>query len=121
MKLFADESIDGPIVARLRGDGHDVIWIAEESPGIADQDVLARACQADVLLITNDKDFGELVYRNRQPHAGVLLLRISGANEETKCDLVSQTISQHGAAIEGAFSVLSEHDVRIRIPPTSNP
>lgn len=70
MKPLADGSVDWPITARLRDDGHDVPSIAEDSPGLADLEVLARAHADGVVLITGDKDFGELVYRQRLPHAG---------------------------------------------------
>jgi hypothetical protein len=63
MNLLVDEGVDGPIVERLRHDGHDVIYVAELSPGIDDPEVLKRANEADALLMTADKDFGELVYR----------------------------------------------------------
>ena len=119
MKLLADESVDGPIVTRLRDDGHDVPSIAEDSPGLPDLGVLARAHQEGVVLLTGDKDFGELVYRQRLPHAGVLLLRLAGADEDTKCELVSRAVAEHGSDFPGAFSVLSVDDLRIRKPPAT--
>jgi predicted nuclease of predicted toxin-antitoxin system len=61
MKLLADEGVDGPVVAWLRNDGHDVAWIAEDSPGVGDDAILARAYAEGVVLITSGKDFGELV------------------------------------------------------------
>ena len=117
MKLLADESVDGPIVTRLRNDGHEVSSIADDSSGMKDVGVLARAHAEGVVLITADKDFGELVYRQRLPHAGVLLLRLAGADEATKCELVSRTITDHGTVLPCAFSVLSVDDLRIRKPP----
>ena len=117
MKLLADESVDAPIVARLRGDGHEVPSVAEDSPGLPDLGVLARAHQEGVVLITGDKDFGELVYRQRLPHSGVLLLRLAGADEATKCELVSRAVAENGSDFPGAFSVLGVDDLRIRRPP----
>lgn len=90
MKLLADESVDWPIIARVRANGHNVVSIAEDAPGVADDGVLARAYSEARILITSDKDFGELVYRQHQPHAGVLLLRLAGFEEITKCELVSR-------------------------------
>lgn len=92
MRLLADENVDGPVVARLRADGHEVAWIVEEAPGQVDDAILARAYKEGVILITSDKDFGVLVYRQRLPHSGVLLLRIAGLEEASKCELVSQVI-----------------------------
>jgi len=119
MKILADENVDKPIISRFRHDGHELESIAEESPGLPDEDVLSRAWRSGVLLISGDKDFGELVYRKRLPHAGVLLLRISGLSEEEKCELVSKTIAQHGTQLAGAFSVLTPFDLRIRHSPST--
>lgn len=66
MNLLADESIDRQIVERLRQDGHYVPFVAEMGPGIADDVVLARANQEGAMLLTVDKDFGELVFRQRR-------------------------------------------------------
>jgi len=105
-------------IERLRADGHVVDSIAELSPGLPDANVLIRACQTGVVLITADKDFGELVYRHRRPHAGVLLLRLVGIDIAATCDLVSQVLSSQGSAMPGAFSVLGIDDLRIRRAPT---
>ena len=75
MKLVADESVEGPTVYGLRAAGHEVLFIAEISPGIEDTAVLQLARREEALLLTADKDFGELVFRNREPHYGVLLIR----------------------------------------------
>ena len=119
MRLLADESVDGPLVARLRGDGHAVGWVAEDAPGQGDDAVLARAYGEGVILVTSDKDFGELVYRQQRPHAGVLLLRLSGLDEAAKCDLVSRAVSERGVDLAGAFSVLGSDALRIRRDPSA--
>jgi len=116
MKLLAYESVDRPIVEYLRQEGHDVEFIAEIAPGIADPEVLARAWQAGVILLTADKDFGELVYRQRLPHAGVLLLRFAGLSEEEKCQQVADVLQNH-QDLGGAFSVLNNDVLRIRREP----
>lgn len=71
MKLVADESVEGPTVQSLRATGHEVLFIAEDSPGIEDTAVLAIARREQALQLTADKDFGELVFRNRERHYGV--------------------------------------------------
>ena len=63
MNLPADESVDRQIVDLLRTDGHAVRYIAEIEPGISDDIVLDMAYQETDLLLTADKDFGELVFR----------------------------------------------------------
>jgi predicted nuclease of predicted toxin-antitoxin system len=74
MNFLADEGIDKQIVDRLRQDGHSVVSIAEESPGITDDVILEMANQASAVLVTRDKDFGELVYRMSRVTQGVILV-----------------------------------------------
>jgi predicted nuclease of predicted toxin-antitoxin system len=117
MNLLADEGVDGPIVERLRREGHRVIYIAELSPGIPDPDILKQANDDGALLMKADKDFGELVYRQRLVHAGVILLRLAGPTPAAKANVVAATIKDHGPQLVGAFSVVSQGTVRIRRGP----
>ena len=115
MNLLADESVDKPIVDRLRQDGHTVLYIAELDPSIDDDAVLHRANQNSALLITADKDFGELVFRMGQIHAGVVLLRLAGLSPETKAGIASAVFTDRGHELLFAFSVISPGMVRIRL------
>jgi predicted nuclease of predicted toxin-antitoxin system len=114
VRLVADEDIDGPIVERLRAEGHEIIYIAESAPSLPDEEILSAASESGTLVITGDKDFGALVYREGQTHAGVLLLRLAGLDEQTKCGVVSNAIRAHGSEMAGAFSVLGKRALRIR-------
>lgn len=114
MNFFADESVDHPIVVRLREDGYDVLAVAEITPSIPDETVLARANQRGDLLLTADKDFGEMVFRRRQVTAGVVLIRLAGLSTESKGGIVSGVIREHEAEMAGAFTVISPGMVRIR-------
>jgi predicted nuclease of predicted toxin-antitoxin system len=114
MNLLADEGVDRQIVERLRLDGHAVLYIAEMEPSISDDIVLDRANQRDALLVTADKDFGELVFRQGRINTGVVLLRLGGLALETKAGIVSQVFREHAAAMMQAFSVISPGIVRIR-------
>jgi len=67
------------VVQRLRADGHHVAYVAEMDPGITDEAVLALANEQSALLVTADKDFGELVYRQRRLSSGVVLVRLAHA------------------------------------------
>jgi predicted nuclease of predicted toxin-antitoxin system len=75
MNLLVDESVDRQIADRLRRDGHDVKYITEIAPGTSDDIILRRANLDGALLITADKDFGKLAFRQKLLHAGVLLVR----------------------------------------------
>ena len=99
---------------RLREDGNDVESIAQLSPGISDQSVLSRSLSEDCLLLTADKDFGELVYRLGLPYQGILLYRLEGLSNQERASRISATIQKYGQRLLGAFSVLSERNVRVR-------
>ncbi len=114
MILLADESVDSPIVERLRQDGHDVTYIAELAPSISDEQVLQEANARNAVLLTEDKDFGELVYRLGRVHAGIVLIRLAGLPAAVKADTVAKLLQDHAAELQGAFSVISPGAVRIR-------
>src|SRR5438309_500077 len=116
MKLLDDENIDRRIVDRLRHDGHEVDWVAELSPSVSDEDVLSRATDANAVLVTEDKDFGELVYRRGLSPSGVLLIRLEGVDNVAKAEVVSQAVRENEAELPGAFAVVSPEPVRLRRP-----
>lgn len=118
MKLVVDENLHAGAVARLRAAGHDVIWIAELAPRLKDNLVLQQASDAGALLVTEDKDFGELVFRQRLISSGVILLRCPGLSPEGKGQVLAQTIGRHGDELKGAFTVIAPGAVRIRTQPT---
>ena len=116
MKLVADEGIDRQIVDALRADGQHVDAIAESCPGAPDELVLAKAAEIGALLLTFDKDFGELVYRQGRASAGVLLVRLAGEASTRKAELVVRVVASREAELVGAFSVLESDRLRIRRP-----
>ena len=115
MNLLADESVDRQIVARLRQDNHDVTYVAEMEPGISDETVLQRANEQEALLLTVDKDFGELTYRQKLIHHGVVLIRLAALLNKTKAELVAQALRERGAEFKNAFTVISPGMIRVRI------
>jgi predicted nuclease of predicted toxin-antitoxin system len=117
VKLVADESVDRPIVQRLREDEHEVIYVAELDPGLGDELVLRWAAEADALLITADKDFGELVFRQRRASNGVVLLRLAGLAPDRKAELASAALRAHAEEMLNGFTVVSAAALRIRRGP----
>ncbi|WP_310488631.1 DUF5615 family PIN-like protein [Chamaesiphon sp. VAR_69_metabat_338] len=114
MKFLADENMDVAIVERLRQDGHQVWYVAEMEPGIPDDEVLALANREGAILITADKDFGELVFRLRYLATGIILIRLAGLSISAKCDIISITIQEHESELFSAFAVLAPTSIRIR-------
>ena len=118
MNLLADECIATEIVARLRADGHDVEAAGDEAAGAPDDDVLARAAGSGRVLVTADKDFGELIYRLGRAHAGVILLRLAGLSTEDRAEIVSTVLRDRGTELAGNFTVVEPDAVRVRRPPS---
>ncbi len=114
MRYLADESVERQVVDALRQASYDVDYVAEVAPGAADPDVLARANRESSVLITGDKDFGELVYRRRQQNSGVVLLRLSGLTPQRKATIATKVFVSRAADFAGAFSVVTESGVRVR-------
>ncbi len=114
MNFLADENIDRHIVELLRHEGFDVRYIAETDAGISDDEVLDIANMEDSLLLTADKDFGELVFRLKKITVGVLLIRLAGLTPERKAKIVVETINKHGIELLNAFSVVTIGAIRIR-------
>jgi predicted nuclease of predicted toxin-antitoxin system len=117
MNLVADESVATPIIERLRTDGHTVLSIRQVARGDADDQILTQSVAVDTPLLTEDKDFGELIYRMSAAHAGVVLIRLGGLPRATRVELVSRAVHDHGADFVGHFTVITPAGIRIRKPP----
>ncbi|MFZ0946226.1 MAG: DUF5615 family PIN-like protein [Syntrophobacteraceae bacterium] len=118
MRFLVDECT-GPAVARwLNAQRHDVFSVYEEARGIDDDEVIQRAFAEHRVLITNDKDFGEKIYRERLPHEGVILLRLADERSAVKIEVLRKLISAYSDRIAGQFVVVTETKVRFaRINP----
>ena len=88
LKFLADESCDFSIVKTLRQNGFNVKSIAEEAPSLSDSEVIKIAKLEDRILITEDKDFGELVYAHQRSHGGVILVRYPSYAKKTVSDVI---------------------------------
>ena len=93
MNFFADESLDRQIISRLRQGGHAVLDVTEIDPGISDDKVLSMANESKAILLTADRDFGDLVFRQGRLTEGVVLIRLSGLPSTKKTGLVSALIN----------------------------
>jgi predicted nuclease of predicted toxin-antitoxin system len=114
VRFLANENIPSDAVAALRAAGHDVAWVRTERPGSTDDDILAWAAQERRILVTFDKDFGELAWQRALPEAcGVVLLRIP----MPRAAAVGETLAGMLTARDdwaGHFSVIEPGRVRMR-------
>ncbi len=114
MRLCANENLPEECILRLRRDGHDVLWIREAAPGNPDDAVLVRAREENRLLITFDKDFGELVFRRgANASQGVVLFRIAQPSAAVLAERVAAVLALRDDWA-GHFSVVEEFIVRMR-------
>jgi predicted nuclease of predicted toxin-antitoxin system len=114
MKFLADENVERPIVETTRALGHDVAYASEMSRGADDDQLLNLASREQRVLITSDKDFGELVYLRGQVATGILLLRFRTEQSSVKAALVETFLQGAASRLTGHFTVLSESGARIR-------
>ena len=114
MEFIADESIDKQIVDCLRKNGYTLLYVAEMEPGITDEVILRLANQRKAILLTADKDFGELVFRLNWIHCGIILVRLAGITPDKKAEIVLEAIKKHQDEFLSAFAVISPGIVRIR-------
>ena len=114
MRFLADECCDAALVDALRSDGYDVLYAVESLRGATDDELLAWSFSERRVFLTEDKDFGELVYRLRRPVYGVVLLRFDIANRALKIPRLRYLLEQEAERLPGAFVVLEVDKVRVR-------
>jgi predicted nuclease of predicted toxin-antitoxin system len=113
LKILANENVAGQLVGGLRRAGHDVAWIAEDAPGTSDSDVVRRASDEDRIVLTFDKDFGELAFRaGLPPSIGVILIRVQASSAETLSQFVLAALTSRDDWV-GQFSVVENDRVRM--------
>ncbi len=117
MRLLANENFPGDAIEALRNDGHDVLWIRTAAPGSDDRAVLARAQTERRILLTFDKDFGELAFRAKLPSSsGIVLFRISAPSAAHVARVVVSILGSR-EDWAGHFSVVDDRRIRMsRLP-----
>ena len=115
-----DENLPVLIARRLADAGHEVVFARELGRGRPDAEVLGWA-GANQLIVTEDKDFGDLVFRDKYPTHGVLLVRLAGLSPDRRAALVTATIAKYGHGLLGSFSVLSAGGIRTQPLPGQTP
>lgn len=115
MNIVVDESVDFGVVLLLRKKGNLIHSIAEQKYGIRDEEVLSIALKYKALLITEDKDFGELTYRLRLKHNGILLIRLGELSRKERIELATRYIEKYYFDLLNNFSVIDKNGIRINI------
>ena len=113
MRFLADESCDFRVVRALRASGHDVMAAIELMPGADDSVVIGASVREQRIVLTEDRDFGRLVYASAVPAHGVILLRYPTNMRETLPSAVVEFVASHGEQIVGRFVVIEPGRARI--------
>lgn len=114
MRFLADENFPGNAVLALQQQGHEVLWIRIDAPGSSDQEILARAQAEERIILTFDKDFGELAFRFGLPATvGIILFRLPLLNPTTLTSIVISALATR-SGWSGLFTVVESDRIRIR-------
>ncbi len=114
MRIVANENVTRTVIESLRAQGHDVLSVKESLRGAQDDAILAQAQSEKRIVVTHDKDFGELAFRvGLSAECGVILLRLAGTNNDTDNRRALEAIASR-TDWAGHFSVISEDRIRMR-------
>ena len=114
IKFLIDESCGAKLSIFLNKKGYDSISIAEKFSGSDDIFVLRKAQKEKRIIVTNDKDFGELIFYQKLNTHGIILLRLYDESAENKIEVIENFLSEYSSRILGNFIVISENQIRIR-------
>ncbi len=112
MRFLVDECT-GPAVAKwLQTQGYEVFSVYDSARGMDDNDIIQKAFEENWILITNDKDFGDQIYRERKPHHGVILLRLDNERAKFKIEALQKLLHSYADRLPSQFVVATEEKVR---------
>lgn len=114
-EFLADENFPLPSVYLLRNAGYEVNAVVEDSPGVEDMEVMARAVVERLVVLTFDRDYGELIFHRRLPvPLGVIHLRFVSATPEEAGHRLLALLGDDTMPIEGNYTVLDQNQIRQR-------
>ncbi|MBI1295540.1 hypothetical protein GC175_11350 [bacterium] len=113
-RFIVDECTGMSVVIFLCAQGYDTISVSETMPQAVDVDILQRAVTDNRIVVTNDRDFGDMVFRDRRAHRGIILLRLSDDLPATKLHVLDAVLKEHLERLTDHFVVVTEDNIRIR-------
>ncbi len=114
LRFLADESCDFGVVRALRSAGYDVVALTEITTRSVDDDVIAQSYDQKRILLTEDRDFGQLVFASRADSAGVILIRFPGNARKSLQTTIVELIRERENEIRNAFVVVQPGHIRVR-------
>jgi predicted nuclease of predicted toxin-antitoxin system len=114
MRFLLDEGLPFRLVVHLQGLGHDVTTVGHDYPhALTDQAILAIATTEQRIVLTNDKDFGDLVFCDRLPHTGVILFRLGYVPIDVRIAYLERVVTDYADQLD-QFIVITHWDIRVR-------
>ena len=112
MRFLVDECTGSKVAEWLRDANYEVFSVFDEARGMTDDDILAKALTENWILITNDKDFGEMVFRERRTHHGVVFMRLDDERATNKIEVLRRLLKGYAEKLPEQFVVVTETKVR---------
>jgi predicted nuclease of predicted toxin-antitoxin system len=112
MRFLVDECTGPAVAAWLRSNGHEVFSVFDLAQGMKDDEVIRKAYDEKWILITNDKDFGQKVYRENSPHCGIILMRLEDERANNKINVLHRLLKRYLDSLADRFIVVTETQVR---------
>jgi len=114
LRFLADESCDFGVVQVLRAEGYDVLALTEITTRTIDSEVITQAYSEKRILLTEDKDFGQLVFASQADSAGVILIRYPGNARKSLQEAIIKLVHEQGIEIQNAFVLMQPGQIRVR-------
>ncbi|MEM9272706.1 MAG: DUF5615 family PIN-like protein [Cyanobacteria bacterium P01_F01_bin.143] len=114
MRFLVDECTGTKVARWLKEQGYEVFSVYEQARGINDELIITKAFDENWILITNDKDFGEKVYREKFPHRGIILMRLQDERSINKINVLQRLFLMYLQQLPDSFVVVTENQVRFR-------
>jgi predicted nuclease of predicted toxin-antitoxin system len=116
MRFLVDECVGTSVAEYLKSNDHIVFSVFDESRGAEDDDLLQKCYLENYILITSDKDFGEMIFKNQKKHKGIILIRCQPNNFKQKIVVLTKLLANYADKLENNFVVVTNKNVRIIIP-----
>ena len=115
MRFLANENYPYPSILLLRKNGLEVISISENWSGISDEEVLSKAVDENLIILTFDRDYGELLFKyKRESPPAVIYYRIKGKTPQDAAIILFDLLDNQSIMIDNYFTVIEENAIRQR-------
>ncbi len=113
IKFLADVNVEKPLVDYLSKQGYDIKWVPDYNCEMPDEGLLQLANEEKRIFITNDKDFGDLIFLQKKLSVGTILFRVKGQKTEEKIKLMKKILMGYRDKLLNHYIVITKAKIRI--------